>query len=165
MTVTFQELTERAGEVLTSCRDTGLRIAVAESCTGGLISGCLTAVAGSSDVFDRGFVTYSNEAKHGVLGVPEALLAAHGAVSSEVVRAMAEGTLARSDADLSVAVTGIAGPGGGSAEKPVGLVHVGGARRDGRAEHLKHVFPGDRTAVRLETVAAALDMLERLSRP
>ena len=119
-----------AEAVLAACRDAGLKLATAESCTGGLISGCLPAVAGSSDVVDRGFVTYTNEAKQEMLGVPETLLARHGAVSEPVVRAMAEGALANSPADLGVAVTGVAGPTGGTAEKPIGLVHIACARDD-----------------------------------
>ncbi len=113
----------------------GLKVATAESCTGGLVAGALTEIAGSSDVVDRGFVTYSNAAKHAMLGVAEATLARHGAVSRETAEAMARGALGHADADLAVAVTGIAGPGGGSAAKPVGLVHFAAAARDGRLIH------------------------------
>ena len=152
-----------AEEVLAGCRAAGVRLALAESCTGGLIAGCLTAIAGSSDVVERGFVTYSNEAKMELLGVPEDLLVAHGAVSEEVARAMAEGALARSRAQLSASVTGIAGPGGGTAEKPVGLVCMAAAGVGGETLHERHVFPGDREAVRLQAARAVLSLLmERL---
>ena len=154
-------LLEQAERLLESCRRAGLRLATAESCTGGLIAGCLTAIAGSSDVVERGFVTYANEAKMELLGVPGELIAAHGAVSAPVARAMAEGAVARSRAALGVSVTGVAGPGGGSAEKPLGLVHIAAARRTHPTLDERHVFPGDRAAIRLAAVAAALDLLER----
>ena len=141
-----------------------MRIVTAESCTGGLIAGCLTGIAGSSTVFERGFVTYSNQAKTEILGVPAELLAEHGAVSEPVVRAMAAGALKRSRAELVVAVTGIAGPGGGSAERPVGLVHFAGALGDAPAVHISEVFAGDRDEVRLATCSRALDMLGQLAR-
>ena len=138
----------------------GLRVATAESCTGGLVAGAITSVAGSSDWFERGFVTYSNEAKTELLGVPRALLDAHGAVSEAVAAAMAAGALAHSHADLAVAVTGIAGPGGGTPGKPVGTVCFAWARRGGgapsvRTEHLA----GDRAAVREASVRIALEGL------
>ena len=153
-----------AEAVLTACRAAGLHIATAESCTGGLIAGALTAIAGSSDVVDRGFVTYSNAAKTAMLGVPAASIAASGAVSEPVARAMAEGALAHSDADLAVAVTGIAGPGGGSDGKPVGLVWFGLAHK-GRATLTTHaVFPGDRADVRRATVQGALTLLRDAAR-
>ncbi len=148
-----------AAALLDACRAAGVRLATAESCTGGLIAGALTDPAGASDVFDRGFVTYSNEAKVSVLGVDPALIAAHGAVSGPVARAMAEGALARSDAGRAVAVTGIAGPGGGSDEKPVGLVHFALAVRGGSTRADRAVFPGDRAAVRAATVRHALDLI------
>ena len=151
-------LTARAEQLLTLCRDNQIKIATAESCTGGLIAGCLTAVAGSSDVVERGFVTYSNEAKSEMLGVPAELILRAGAVSEEVSRAMAEGALAHSRAKLSVAVTGVAGPGGGTAEKPVGLVHLSCARHGGVTQHERHLYQGDRDAVRWATVETALDM-------
>ncbi len=152
-------LLDEAESLLQLCRARGWMLATAESCTGGLIAATLTAIAGSSDVVDRGFVTYSNEAKMDLLGVPAALLAAHGAVSEPVARAMAEGALARSRADITVAVTGVAGPGGGSAEKPVGLVWFGLAQR-GKAVASDHVvFPGDRAAVREATVAHAMQLI------
>src|SRR5262249_30763000 len=112
-----------AARVLDACKARKLTVATAESCTGGLVAGSLTEIAGSSAVVDRGFITYSNEAKAEMLGVPEAMLIEHGAVSKPVADAMAQGTLARSGVDLAVSITGIAGPSGGSAEKPVGLVH------------------------------------------
>ena len=152
-----------AEAVLVACRSVGLKLATAESCTGGLISACLTAVAGSSDVFERGFVTYTNEAKGMMLGVDPALFETHGAVSEEVARAMAEGALALSNAQITVAVTGIAGPGGGTADKPVGLVHIAAAREDGEILHGRHQFEGDRDAVRAQSVTAALEMVSQLA--
>ena len=152
-----------AALLIRRCAAEGLVIATAESCTGGLITATLTEIAGSSAVVDRGFVTYSNAAKSAMLGVPAALIAQHGAVSCEVALAMAAGALARSEADLVVAVTGIAGPGGGSAEKPVGLVHLAAMRRGGQTIHAAPVFAGrDRAGVRLATVGEALAMLARL---
>ena len=160
MAVTFPaDMIEQAERLLALCRAKSVRVATAESCTGGLIAACLTEIAGSSDVVDRGFVTYANEAKRDLLGVPDELLMRVGAVSEEVARAMAEGALTRSDAALAVAVTGIAGPGGGTAAKPVGLVHHVCAGRDGAILHRRVVYPGDRGTVRLATVATALDML------
>lgn len=148
-----------AQQVITEAAARGLMVATAESCTGGLVAGALTAVAGSSAVVDRGFVTYSNEAKTDLVAVPAALIAAHGAVSQPVARAMAEGAVARSRAQVSVAVTGIAGPGGGSDEKPVGLVHFAAAGPAGLI-HVERRF-GDigREAVRLESVRVALGLL------
>ena len=148
-----------ATTLLDAFRGRHLALATAESCTGGLIAAALTAIPGSSDVVDRGFVTYSNEAKTEVLGVPAALIEAEGAVSEAVARAMAAGALARSRADLTVAVTGVAGPGGGTAAKPVGLVWFGLARRGGATLAESRIFPGDRTAVREATVAHALALL------
>ena len=141
-------------------RAQGLRLATAESCTGGMIAAACTAIAGSSDWFERGFVTYSNDAKTEMLGVPAALIATHGAVSAEVARAMAEGALAHSHAGLAVAVTGVAGPGGGSKDKPVGTVWLAFARTGlvTQAELLQ--LQGDRGAVRLQTVAHALRRLQ-----
>jgi nicotinamide-nucleotide amidase len=135
-------------------------LATVESCTGGLVAGALTAIAGSSDVVDRGFVTYSNAAKTVLAGVPEALIAAHGAVSEPVARAMAEGGLRVSEAGAVVAITGIAGPGGGSADKPVGLVHFAVACGWAQTVHQEVRF-GDlgRETVRLESVRTALEML------
>jgi nicotinamide-nucleotide amidase len=140
-------------------RDLGWKIATAESCTGGLIAGTLTAIAGSSDVYDRGWVTYSNEAKREQLGVPSMVLEARGAVSGETAEAMAKGALHRSQAHVAVSVTGIAGPGGGSAEKPVGLVYIGLARKDGWSQVERCLFDGDRDSIRSQTVARALTHL------
>ena len=148
-----------AEAVLTRCREKKLLLATVESCTGGLIAGALTEIAGSSDVVERGFVTYSNRAKTDMLGVPDALIASYGAVSDEVARAMADGALVHAPVELSVAVTGIAGPGGGSAEKPVGLVHLATARRGGKTHSEHQVFPGDRSAIRRATVERALELL------
>lgn len=153
-------LRRRAEDVLGACRRAGLKLATAESCTGGLIAGCLTAISGSSDVVERGFVTYSNEAKTELLGVAPELIARVGAVSEEVARAMAEGALTRSRAQLSIAVTGVAGPTGGTAAKPVGLVHLAAARTGHPTRHERHLFSGDRDAVRLASVEAALRMLK-----
>jgi nicotinamide-nucleotide amidase len=149
-----------ARDLLAVARGKNIRIATAESCTGGLIAGLLTEIPGSSDVVERGFVTYSNQAKEDLLGVPAELLHAHGAVSEPVCRAMAEGALKHSLAQLSVAVTGIAGPGGGSAEKPVGLVYIAAARLGGEVLAREYRF-GDigRAQVRLRTVEEALALL------
>jgi nicotinamide-nucleotide amidase len=152
-----------AREIIQRCAAAQLKIATAESCTGGLVAGALTEIAGSSAVVDRGFVTYSNAAKVAVLGVSPELLEREGAVSEAVALAMVAGALARSDADLAVAITGIAGPTGGSATKPVGLVHFAAARRGHRAVHAERRF-GDigRSAVRLASVAEALALLKAL---
>jgi nicotinamide-nucleotide amidase len=148
-----------AESLLAACRAKKVMLATAESCTGGLIAAALTAIAGSSDVVDRGFVTYSNEAKNEAIGVPMELIASHGAVSQPVAAAMAEGALARSQAAIAIAVTGVAGPGGGSAEKPVGLVWFGLARTGSTAVTDHRIFPGDRTDIRAATVAHALKMI------
>jgi nicotinamide-nucleotide amidase len=154
------EVLQAAEAVLSACRARGLMLATAESCTGGLIAGALTAIAGSSDVVDRGYVTYSNAAKSEMLGVDPALITRLGAVSDEVAAAMAEGAAARAGAGVAVAVTGIAGPGGGSADKPVGLVWFG-LRWGGTTRTERVVFPGDRGAVRRSTVLHALAMILR----
>jgi nicotinamide-nucleotide amidase len=148
-----------AETLLAACRAGGLRLATAESCTGGLIAATLTAIAGASDVVDRGFVTYSNESKHEMLGVPMALIQAHGAVSEPVARAMAEGALVRSRAGIAVSVTGIAGPEGGSVEKPVGTVCFGLARSGQDSMTRQHLLSGDRTRVRAATVAHVFAMI------
>ena len=146
-------------------RQRGWLLATAESCTGGLIAAACTDLAGSSDWFERGFVTYSNAAKAELLGVPPESIAQHGAVSEPVARAMAEGALRRSHAQLSVAVTGVAGPGGGSADKPVGTVWFAWCA-DGRTESQRMRFDGDRAAVRAQTVLHALQgLLNRLPAP
>ena len=146
-------LSKSARALIDRCRAQGLRIATAESCTGGLAAAAITAVPGSSDVFDAGFVTYSNAAKSAMIGVPAELIARHGAVSAPVAQAMASGALAHSNASLAVAITGVAGPGGGTAEKPVGLVHVAAMRKDGALLH-RELRLGDigRDAVRLASV-------------
>jgi nicotinamide-nucleotide amidase len=142
------------------------RCAAAESCTGGLVAGAITAIAGSSAWFERGFVTYTNEAKTEMLGVAPALIDDHGAVSLPVARAMAEGALAHSPADLAVAITGVAGPGGGTAAKPVGTVCFAWAYRGGHTEATTLQLPGDRAAVRAAAVAVALrGLLERIPPP
>lgn len=148
-----------ARTLLDAYRRRGLRLATAESCTGGLLAALLTEIPGSSDAFDRGFVTYSNTAKCEMLGVDSRTIAVHGAVSEEVARAMADGALARSQADIAVAITGIAGPGGGSADKPVGLVWFALASKESETQARAHRF-GDigREAVRLESVSTALEM-------
>jgi nicotinamide-nucleotide amidase len=157
-----EDIDRLARRVLDRARAAGLKLATVESCTGGLVAGALTAVPGSSDVVDRGFVTYSNAAKTDLVGVPEALIAAHGAVSQAVARAMAEGGLLASRADLAVSITGVAGPGGGSLEKPVGLVHFAAARAGRPIAHREERF-GEigREAVRLDSVRTALRMLEQ----
>jgi len=157
------DLHARAEALLAAARAKSLKIATAESCTGGLIAGLLTEIPGSSDVLDRGFVTYSNDAKEAMLGIPPALLRQHGAVSEAVARAMAEGAIRNSAAQVSVAVTGIAGPGGGTEDKPVGLVHIAAARAGEATLHRECRF-GDigRGAIRLASVAAALELLSQL---
>lgn len=155
------DLIARAERLVTACRARGLVLATAESCTGGLLAALITEIAGSSAAFDRGFVTYSNAAKHDLLGVPAALIAAEGAVSEACARAMAQGALDRSAADIAVSVTGIAGPGGGGPGKPVGLVHFACARRDGGLQNAEHRFgEPDRRAIRLAAVAVAVGLLE-----
>lgn len=153
----FEDL---ARDVLELCRRKKLTVATAESCTGGLIAGALTEIAGSSDVVDRGFVTYSNKAKHEVLGVLRPDLEAYGAVSDVVAQAMAEGGMKAAGTEICVAVTGIAGPGGGTPDKPVGLVYLGCARKGAFTIVEKHIFEGDRAAVRRQTVKRALELIE-----
>jgi nicotinamide-nucleotide amidase len=154
-----------AETVLAACRDRNWHLATAESCTGGLVAAALTAVAGSSDVVERSFVTYSNKAKTELLGVSADTIAAHGAVSAQTAAAMARGTIARAPVDLALSVTGIAGPGGGTAQKPVGLVYLGVARKDGGARVERRIFPGDRAEVRHAALLLALEMLEDEARP
>jgi nicotinamide-nucleotide amidase len=159
-----EELRDAARRVLNACRARGLKLAVAESCTGGLLTAALTEIPGSSDVLDRGFVTYSNAAKQAMLGVPAAVLETKGAVSKETAEAMAGGVLERCSADVSAAVTGVAGPGGGTAQKPVGLVHFAAARRSGRVLDRERRY-GDlgRGEIRRRSVLEALAMLEELA--
>ena len=155
-----EELVASAQSLLALYREAGLRLATAESCTGGLVAGLLTEVAGSSDVVERGFVTYSNEAKMEMLGISQETLTAHGAVSRETAEEMALGALTHSRAHVAVSITGIAGPGGATATKPVGLVHLAAAR-DGRVLQAVHdVFPGGRGAVRLAALRQALSLLQ-----
>jgi nicotinamide-nucleotide amidase len=151
--------------LIADCEERRLKIVTAESCTGGLVAGLLTAIPGSSAVVERGFVTYSNRAKEDVLGVPGDLIADYGAVSEPVARMMAEGALRESRANLSVAITGVAGPGGGTAMKPVGLVHIAAARENHRILHEECRF-GDigRDAIRMESVRKALEMMGALAR-
>lgn len=163
--MTDTETYAAAAAVLSAFRARGWTLATAESCTGGLVAGALTAVPGSSDVVDRGFVTYSNAAKMAMLGVPEATLAAHGAVSAETARAMAEGARAAAHVSVAVSTTGVAGPGGGSDEKPVGLVHFACARPDGTTRHCEMRF-GDlgREEIRRRSVLVALGLLAEAAR-
>ena len=157
------DILELAEQVLAAARAHGLKVATAESCTGGLVAGALTAIAGSSDVVERGFVTYSNEAKAEMLGVNPRLIEIHGAVSAETAEAMAKGALAHARADLAVAVTGIAGPGGGSAQKPVGLVYFGIASASDVSVVEARFGDIGRDAVRAESVRQALRLLLTLA--
>ncbi len=151
--------------VIAAYREAGLKIVTAESCTGGLIAACLTQVPGASEVLERGFVPYSNQAKIEQLGVSADVLRDFGAVSAEAARAMATGALDHSPADVAVSVTGIAGPGGATAEKPVGLVYLGAARRGAAVLDRRQLFVGDRGAVRLAAATAALALLQSLLGP
>jgi nicotinamide-nucleotide amidase len=157
------DLIDLAASILIKARKAGLKIATAESCTGGLVSACLTEIPGSSDVVERGFIVYSNEAKTDLLGVPAEMIEAHGAVSSDVARALVEGAIATSRAQLAVSITGIAGPGGGTPEKPVGRVYFGSMRAGSKALVERHDF-GDigRETVRLASVKVALRLLSKL---
>ncbi|WP_019961811.1 CinA family protein [Woodsholea maritima] len=161
MSVLSRLLTHRAEAVLIKARNAGLMLATAESCTGGLVAASLTDIAGSSDVFERGFVTYSNAAKHDLLGVSADSLADHGAVSKQVAQDMALGALENSLADIAVSITGIAGPGGGSEDKPVGLVYFGLAKRGHRTQTHKRLF-GDQGRERIRELSAlfALDLFK-----
>jgi len=150
------KLLEISERLIGNCRRGNISLVTAESCTGGLLAGCLTAIPGASDVFDCGYVTYSNEAKTGILSVGEALLAEHGAVSEHVARAMAEGAKQASRAGLALAVTGIAGPSGSTAEKSVGLVHIATSANDTLHECCQ--FSGSRDEIRLAAVAAILEL-------
>ena len=158
------ETTTAATALLELCKAKKLTVATAESCTGGLVAGALTEIAGSSAVVERGFVTYTNQSKHDLVGVPQATLDKHGAVSRETAEAMAQGALAHAPADLAVAITGIAGPTGGSPQKPVGLVHFAAASRAGRRLHQECRF-GDlgRSEIRRLSVLQALAMLRQLA--
>ena len=160
-----EEIVRASSALLERCRNAGLMVATVESCTGGLLAGALTSVAGSSDVVERGLVTYTNEAKAELASVPMQLIDAHGAVSEPVARAMAEGGIVNSRADIAVGITGVAGPGGGTESKPVGLVHIAAAGRDGSTLHRRYLFPGDRTTVREASVLAAIGLIQLLIRP
>jgi len=153
------EILDLSKSLIDTCKAKGLMVATAESCTGGLIAASITAVSGSSDIFDRGFNTYSYESKSEMLGVDMDDIVASGAVSETVARQMADGALAHSSAHLSVAVTGVAGPGGGSEEKPVGTVDIAAALESRETEYRRFHFDGDRDAVRMQTVKAALEMM------
>ena len=158
MPASDEELLELARRVGVACRDRGIRIGTAESCTGGLVAHLITEVPGSSDYFTGGFVTYSNDLKTGLVDVPGDVLEAHGAVSAQVARAMADGARRRLSVDLAVAVTGVAGPDGGTAAKPVGLTYVAVADADGD-DVRRHVWDGDRTGNKRLSAAAALDLV------
>ncbi len=152
--------------LLAQCRAQKLLVATAESCTGGLVAGAITDIPGSSDIFDRGFVTYSNAAKQEMLGVTAPTLAAHGAVSAETAMEMVEGALRNSCAEIAVSITGVAGPGGGSARKPVGLVHFACARRRGSTKHVERRFGSmTRGEIRMASVIQALNMLLEAAQP
>ena len=165
MSIWPEDITDTARDIVADFTQRQLLIATAESCTAGLIAAAITEISGSSTVFDRGFVTYSNEAKREMIGVANATLKAHGAVSREVALEMAEGAIGNSGANISVAVTCIAGPGGGSEEKPVGLVHLAAARRGSKPIHREMRY-GDigRSGIRLATVHTALEMLIEIGR-
>lgn len=154
---------QHARELLARCEKQKKKLATAESCTGGMVAALLTAIPGCSHCFERGFVTYTNEAKHEMLGVPQGMLDTHGAVSEAVAKAMAEGAIRQSNADIAVSLTGIAGPEGGSEEKPVGLVWIGSARRGQEATVARHIFEGDRGAIRLQATLEALRCVEQLT--
>jgi len=154
-----------AEEVLILCRARNWHLATAEACTGGLVAAALTAIAGSSDVVERSFVTYSNEAKMELLGVSADTIAAHGAVSAQTAAAMARGAVAHARVDLAASITGVAGPGGGTPQKPVGLVYPGVARKDGTARIERRIFPGDRTEIRNTALLLVLELLRETARP
>ena len=157
------DLEKLAAQIGTRLKARGMKIATAESCTGGWVGEALTAIAGSSDYYECGFITYSNRAKQDMLGVPADILERHGAVSEDTVRAMAAGALARSQADLALSVSGVAGPGGGSARNPVGTVCFGWALKGAGPQSARRYFQGDREAVRRQSVICALQgVLERL---
>lgn len=164
MVTATRSMTTAARALLMLCKARGLKLATAESCTGGLLAAALTEIPGSSEVVDRGFVTYSNESKHEMLGVPVRTLKKYGAVSRQTALAMANGALTRSPADIAVAITGIAGPGGGSKQKPVGLVYIAVAARSGAHAHREWKF-GDigRAKVREKSVLQALAMLSEIA--
>ncbi len=153
------EITNKAHQLLKSLRNRGIKLATAESCTGGLASVAITELPGSSEIFDRGFVTYSNESKIELLTVPTYFIDDFGAISMETAMAMAEGALLMSKADISVSITGIAGPDGGSDEKPVGTVFIATAFKGKKSNYQQHLFTGNRHSIRLQAVESAFDML------
>ena len=159
MSIFPSALIDQAQKLATQCLKKSITIATAESCTGGLLSALLTELPGSSAWFTHGFVTYANEAKISMLAVDTALIVQHGAVSEPIARAMASGAQAAAKSGVAISITGIAGPSGGSAEKPVGLVHMAIAHADGSLIHRTHHFSGDRSQIRLQAVDAALTML------
>ncbi len=154
-----QDLTDLATDLISNCRKKGIKIATAESCTGGLIAACITSIPGSSEVFERGFNTYSNEAKHEILNVPLDTILVEGSVSKNVAIAMCQGALSNAPVELTVSVTGIAGPDGGTMSKPVGTVHMASARADMRTIHKRFIFEGDRNDVRIASVKNAIKMM------
>jgi nicotinamide-nucleotide amidase len=155
------ELRDKAADILDACRKKGLKLATAESCTGGLIAALFTDIPGSSDVFERGFVTYSNQSKTDMLGVDASLIEENGAVSEQVAAAMAKAALERAHVDIAVSVTGIAGPSGGTAEKPVGLVYIGIAAREKLAV-TKNNFGGSRSEIRAKSAAKAFELIKEI---
>jgi len=154
-----------AKEVLALCRARNWHLATAEACTGGLVAAALTAIAGSSDVVERSFVTYSNEAKIELLGVSADTIAAHGAVSAQTAAAMARGAIAHAPVDLAVSIVGVAGPDGGTPQKPVGLIYLGVATKDGNARVERRTFPGERAEIRNAALVLALELLQEAARP
>ncbi len=158
-----ENLIKQADELLSICREKNIKLCTAESCTGGLIIGLLTEISGSSDVVDRGFITYSNQAKMELLNVSKDILNQYGAVSEQTVRAMTSGALSQSKADIAIAVSGIAGPTGGSTTKPVGLVHIATQHKSLQISHQEFNF-GDigRTNIRIKTIAKALEMTKEI---
>lgn len=154
-----------AEQIINACRLREWRLATAESCTGGLIAACFTEIAGASDVFDRGYVTYSNRSKSDLLGVDPALLNRYGAVSEETAREMCRGALTQANVDLALSVTGIAGPTGGSTEKPVGLVYIGILTTGGTPSVNRNLFEGTRTEIRRQSLARGLALLAQAIRP
>ena len=154
-----KDLIELTDKLISACRKKNTKIATAESCTGGLIAGCITSVAGSSDVFERGYNTYSNNAKSEMLNIPIDMIIANGAVSKAVAIAMCEGALKTAPVQLAVSVTGIAGPGGGTIEKPVGTVHIASARAGRRTIEKAYLFVGNRDEIRMSTVTKAIEMM------
>jgi len=159
-----KELRGLSETVLGACRQARMKLATAESCTGGMVAAALTDIAGSSDVVERGFVTYSNESKTELLGVPAAVIAAHGAVSAQVATAMAQGALAHAPVDVAVSITGIAGPGGATPGKPVGLVYFAIARKGSEPRVERHNYQGERTAIRMAATERALELLLEAAR-